>query len=672
MLGIGIDTGGTCTDAVIYDFETGEILGSGKALTTKSNLEIGIANALDSLPPELVERAESIALSTTLATNACLENKGARAKLLLIGFNEDLIDHLKALFAAYGMTDMTRFIMLDAKVEGIFSKPYDPDWEDLRRKAGEYFADADSVGIVQLYPRANGGRFELTALKILREELKLPVTISYEISNEVDVLKTCAGTLINAMLIPLITEFMEAISHVCEVRGLHIPISIILSSGTVVPAEAARQIPVETILCGPAASVVGGSALAGEENGIIVDMGGTTTDMAIVRDRIPVPASGGIRIGQWKTMVQGIYVETIGLGGDSAVNYRDDILSLDDRRVIPLSVLAAMYDRVVPRLAALAVEKDHCSNYDYEFLVLIKDISDKVGYTEKEQDLCAALKGGPVTMADLARRLKTFPQFLPMERLEADGVILRSGITPTDMMILKGDFTLYDNTAARLAGGYLAVNLGCPLNRLPDIVYDLVVEKMYYALGRLILKRQFPAIKSFTDPAVMEPLLKAAYIQARQRLSDPEAFAKNEGELLLTSRLPLIGVGAPIHIFLPRVAELLGTRAVVPAYAGVANALGAVVSRRVARAKLTVTAIYDGQVRIGFAFPDEGQRCFYKEYDEAVAKAREAITRTVRKKAALFGIPGEPRIEITVRDNRIGHKKNGLILDVALSAVATE
>ncbi|MBQ6545292.1 MAG: hydantoinase/oxoprolinase family protein, partial [Lachnospiraceae bacterium] len=87
MLGIGIDTGGTCTDAVIYDFETRTILGSGKALTTKQNLEIGIANALDLLPQELVKNAEMISLSTTLATNACLENKGARAKLLMIGFD---------------------------------------------------------------------------------------------------------------------------------------------------------------------------------------------------------------------------------------------------------------------------------------------------------------------------------------------------------------------------------------------------------------------------------------------------------------------------------------------------------------------------------------------------------------------------------------------------------
>ena len=153
MLGIGIDTGGTCTDAVIFDHETGKVLGSGKASTTKQNLEIGIANALDTLPQELVKQAGNIALSTTLATNACLENKGARAKLLLIGFNQNLMDDLKEVYAAYGMRDMTRFICIDGKAEGAYNNPQDPDWDSMRRHAGEYFGDCDSLGIVQLYPR---------------------------------------------------------------------------------------------------------------------------------------------------------------------------------------------------------------------------------------------------------------------------------------------------------------------------------------------------------------------------------------------------------------------------------------------------------------------------------------------------------------------------------------
>lgn len=94
MLGIGIDTGGTCTDAVIYDFAQKRILAGAKALTTKEHLETGIAAALDALPEALVEKAGMVGLSTTLATNACLENKGARGKLLLLGFDWEMIQPL--------------------------------------------------------------------------------------------------------------------------------------------------------------------------------------------------------------------------------------------------------------------------------------------------------------------------------------------------------------------------------------------------------------------------------------------------------------------------------------------------------------------------------------------------------------------------------------------------
>lgn len=81
-IAIGVDTGGTYTDAVLYDFDEKKILAGAKALTTKEDLCIGIANALDALPQELFARVRMVSLSTTLATNACVENKGGNAKLI--------------------------------------------------------------------------------------------------------------------------------------------------------------------------------------------------------------------------------------------------------------------------------------------------------------------------------------------------------------------------------------------------------------------------------------------------------------------------------------------------------------------------------------------------------------------------------------------------------------
>ena len=672
MLGIGIDTGGTCTDAVIYDFNSGKILGSGKALTTKSNLEVGIANALDTLPQDLIRKAQSMALSTTLATNACLENKGGRAKMLLIGFPSESMDHLRDTFASYGMKNTAHFLVLDAKAEGIFSQPFDPDWEELRKNAKADFGDFDSVGIVQVYPKANGGRFELTAMKILKEELDIPITISYDISNEVDFMKTCAGTLLNAMLIPLISDFMKSIQKVCLERGLKIPVSIILSNGTMMPAETARQFPVQTILCGPAASVVGGSCLAEKDNGIIVDMGGTTTDIAIVQDQIPVTANGGIKIGQWKTMVQGIFVETVALGGDSCVYFNDRRLWLDPVRVIPISVLASQYDSVLPALEELDDRKLFWARGDCEFYVLVKDIREKSGYSEREKRICEELKGGPVTAADLEERMRLYRPYLPTDQLESDGVILRSGLTPTDMMILKGDFSLYDGHAARILTRHVSMNVGCSPEDLPDLVYELVYHKLYHALGRVILSRQFPGRDQMQNDSYITPFLDACYEQAKMRTDHPDKYREAQGRLLLGSKLPLVGVGAPIHLFLPRVAVLLDTSAVIPEHAEVANALGAVVSKRKAYAELKIQAIYEENLLTGFAMPEEGRRVTFTDYDSARAYGAKVILADVKKKARLHGIKGEPRIDLKIEDNRIGHTDDGLILEIIMSASATE
>lgn len=671
MLGIGIDTGGTCTDAVVYDLDTKEIFGAGKALTTKSHLETGIANALDRLPQDLVQKAEFLALSTTLATNACVENRGARARLLMIGFDTNMMEHLKEIYASYGFDDLTQFIILDAKVENLFPDAFDPDWDDLRQKAPQYFADCDSIGIVQKHPRANGGRFELTARQILQDTLTLPITIAYDISNEVDILKTCAGTMLNARLIPLISEFMGAVHHVMESRHLHIPLSIVRSDGTLMSEEMAKTYPVETLLCGPAASVVGGSELSHTDSGIIVDMGGTTTDIALIHKKEPVLANGGIHIGQWKTMVQGLYVDTFGLGGDTAVRFKNNQLFLDTVRVIPISVLASQYDDVLPTLQELASRRRLHSRWIHEFYVLQKDISNKTGYTEDEQRLCAFLKEKPLITLDLAEKMGRDPHFLPDSRLERDGILMKSGLTPTDMMVLKGDFRQYDSSAVSAALQCLCANIRETPEQIPDLVYELVIRRMYENLGRIILQQQYPKQKFFFQKDALAPMLGCFYEQAKESVDHPDIVLDN-AQLTLSTPLPLIGVGAPIHVFLPRVAALLHTTAIVPEYAGVANALGAAASRKVARCDLTIKAEYDGGSCTGYTFFDNGEKYIFEEPKKAVDSGKEVLTQTTKKRALLQGLGDAPHIEITMEENRIGHTKDGLLTEIFLHATAIE
>lgn len=162
------------------------------------------------------------------------------------------------------------------------------------------------------------------------------------------------------------------------------------SDGSLMSEQFARLHPVETLLCGPAASVMGGFGLTDEKNAVIVDMGGTTTDIAVVVDGIPVRAGDGVSIGKWRTYVNGLMIRTFGLGGDSAVRYRDRKLVLEEFRAIPLCVAAARWPQIGTRLQQLVDEgKIVHSHFRHEFYALAKE-PDLARLTEEERALCRA------------------------------------------------------------------------------------------------------------------------------------------------------------------------------------------------------------------------------------------------------------------------------------------
>lgn len=646
MKGIGIDTGGTCTDAAIYDIETKAILATGKALTTKGNLEIGIANALDQLPQDLLKQAGSLALSTTLATNACVENKGCRAKLLIIGTSQDIIAALKKELSDHGISDMSQLIVLDAKPENLFSNPYDPDWAALEADIPALFSDCDSVGIVQAYPNANGGRFELTALRVLKKRLTLPLTIAYDICREVSFMRICASTLLNARLIPLISEFLRAIHNVMARRGLDIPILIVRSDGVLMSEDMALTRPVETLLCGPAASVVGGLELTGEDDAIVLDMGGTTTDIAMVKGRDPVMTADGVMIGQYRTTVRGVDARAVSLGGDTAVRFDSEGLYLDTVRIVPVSVLADAHPAVVTELRKLARSDRPRTRTSHEFYVLQRDISEKAGFTPEEKDICDALKGGPLITAKLAERLGTDVYRLNTKRLEQEGVVIKSGMTPTDMMVLKGDLTLFDPAAAEAALACAARYTGIDADKIPDMVYEMVVRAMYKHLGAFILHQQYPGPRSPFAPEHTGPLLDAFYEQARQERGAVAGLS-------LTTPLPLVGIGAPIHVFLPRVAELFGTRAILSEYARVANAIGAACAQRVARLDVNVY-VNSMDPAGGYYVMADCKKHLFKRLEDAVDFGRRTAEVDVRKLAVLQGLGEDLEITLSVTHDYFG------------------
>ena len=152
MIGIGIDTGGTCTDAVVFDITERCILASAKSQTTHDHLEQGIGNSLDKLPKELLHQASFLALFTTLATNACVENKGGRVFMIFIGVSEKVVRNT---YRDYGFESLDDILF----VEGNAKEHTEPGWDLFEMEIAERLSAYDSVAIAQMNAEENGGAY---------------------------------------------------------------------------------------------------------------------------------------------------------------------------------------------------------------------------------------------------------------------------------------------------------------------------------------------------------------------------------------------------------------------------------------------------------------------------------------------------------------------------------
>ena len=334
MIRLGIDTGGTYTDAVIVDTGGGEdlvprVLAKAKALTTKDDLSRCILRAIDALPRDVLARAEQAALSTTLATNACVEGKGGRAKLIIVGTTDEVLRRVDA----QGKFGIPYSDVLAVKYTSAFdgSDVVIPDWDGLYADNPAFFEDADSFGIASLYALNNGAAVEHSGAAWLRGRFGKLVVEATSVAAEPNVISRGATALLNARLVPVIEEFLDAIDEAFRQRGLDIPVAIVRSDGTLMSEKLARIRPVETILSGPAASMTGARALARASECLIVDVGGTTSDISIVHGGRS-NRTDGILIGGWKTQVAGVSIDTIALGGDTVVRFtKNSCLELGTR-----------------------------------------------------------------------------------------------------------------------------------------------------------------------------------------------------------------------------------------------------------------------------------------------------------------------------------------------------
>ena len=198
-----------------------------------------------------------------------------------------------------------------------------------------------------------------------------PVTLSTELSSSLDAPRRALTAALNARLISRVSNLIEAVQRAMAQLQIGCPLMIVKGDGTLALAESVVTRPIETVLSGPAASLVGAHWLSGLDSFIMSDMGGTTTDLGVLINGRPRVAPDGAELGGWRTMVRAIDVRTIGLGGDSEVLLGPQgKLSVSPQRIMPVALLGQRFPEVLAMLEADLADVDGGNSMQGRFALL--------------------------------------------------------------------------------------------------------------------------------------------------------------------------------------------------------------------------------------------------------------------------------------------------------------
>ena len=659
---LGIDTGGTYTDAVLFDERSGQVVATAKALTTRHDLAVGIHSAAEAVLAGSGVDPGSVALvslSTTLATNALVEGQGGRVGLVLVGFDESAASRAGIAGALRG--DPCIRISGGHDAAGYESEPL--DLAALDRAIAGSEGRADAFAVAGMFAVRNP-EHEIAVRDRLRERTGAPVTCGHELSSRLDGPRRAMTCVLNARLVPIIQRLLEAADRSFAALGVSAPMTVVRGDGALVGADIARLKPVETILSGPAASLVGASHLTGERDALVSDIGGTTTDYALLVDGRPRIDAGGATVGGFRTMVEAVAMRTVGLGGDSEVRWGADPgdgatgqrVLIGPRRLVPLSLLATEH----PDLVADTLDRQRAEPRRGDgigrFAMRIH-ATDRLpdGASRREATLLERLGAGP---APLDRLLASQPETGALDSLVGRGLVLLCGVTPSDAAHVLGIHDEWNADAARAGISLFAEQQD---SRGVSIAPD--AESMSRAIVDTLVGRS------------TETLLDAACDHDGHTFADLGRYllraASTSGEHALVDfsvRLdrPVIGLGAPAKAYYPAVAARLGTHAVVPEHAGVANAVGAVVGGVQVRAAGTITKPDDGLFRV---FAGETPRDF-PDLDAAIAHARLRLETRARQDAIDAGA-GEVNLSFERRDRVAVVQGRETLVESTVVAVAS-
>ncbi|MFO1034815.1 MAG: hydantoinase/oxoprolinase family protein [Hyphomicrobiales bacterium] len=635
---LGIDTGGTYTDAAVIDASAHRILATAKAITTKGDLAVGVGEAMQRAVAALAGDVHAsdvrlVCVSTTLATNAVVEGHGNPAGLILIGFDEAMTTRTGVAQAFPGLPVI--------RVAGGHDHNGDEreklDEAALEAAVREAAPKVSAFAIAASFAVRNNGH-ELRARDIVSRVADLPVTISSELSTALDAPRRALTALLNARLVSRITGLIEAAGRAMQGLGISAGLMIVKGDGTLASAAAVAKRPIETLLSGPSASLIGAKWLSGLEDFIMSDMGGTTTDVGVLLKGRPQVAPQGAEVGGWRTMVKAIDVKTIGLGGDSEVQFDGTgQLQVGPQRAVPLSLMVARYPQSLAMLEGDLTETEGGSLLGRFVLPPFGGHLSTAGISDREADILARIKDGPLPLRKLA---PTSVGQRAVNALRRKGLVQLAAFTPSDAAIALG---LQDNwpRPAALAGARLMQRFRTM--KMPDEEQALAFCKEVW---------------SKTVSLSCSCILETAMGSTDKGSAAWKSVCEGRGtvglaRVSLSPSVPIVAVGGPVKVYYPEVARRLACDVTFAPFCDVANAVGAAAGQVADRVVISVEGDGNGAFRVHGA----GAAQLFVSGAAALAEATR-LARELALAAAIAHGAQAPRVDVTIEKNFLPDAKD--------------
>ena len=371
---LGLDVGGTFTDAVIIDGH--RVVSTAKRRTTKDNLMQGIGEALDAVLDSCdTSNIEQVTLSTTVVTNTIVEEKEQVVDLYVVtgpGRNVDDIFPVSPIYLQ-GYTDHRGIVVERTSTDGVRGIAH-----MVQERSGTDLAAVSAKFGVR------NPQEELSITETLQETYNT-ISNGSLLSGSLNFPRRTISAYFNSAVTPVFTVFKKNVEDALSARNINAPLHILKADGGSLPMEHMVSRPVETAFTGPAATVLGLSALGaiGNMHTVALDIGGTTTDISLWKQGKPLMTKNGVSIREYPSAVRSFAVTSVGIGGESVVRIVDGHITVGPERVGPSVALGGNE----PTLGDALIVLGHASYGDAEHATQsLQHLADVLQANWKESD----------------------------------------------------------------------------------------------------------------------------------------------------------------------------------------------------------------------------------------------------------------------------------------------